>query len=335
MGLEVVTSAGIVSGVRRDTADGEIEEFLGVPYAVAERFRLGVDVPPWTGIREARAGAPAAPQVGDDGVVGSEDCLALNVWRPVGAAGLPIMVWIHGGGYVGGSATDPITAGDRLAARHGVIVISVGYRLGALGFLSLEHLLGQEFRDSPNLALLDLITGLRWIRDHALELGGDPDRVTVFGQSAGGAAVSTLLGMPATEGLFRRAIVQSGTAERAQPPSFGLERTAELLDLLGLPEAEAERLLELPVETIVRAQTRLIERRSEGRLAPVFAFQPTIDGRLLTTLPYRSVGGRDERRCRRDGRHQRARVRRARRTAGVVRRRGRGAARAAGGLDRR
>lgn len=287
---QLVTASGSVRGVQRETGDGAVEEFLGVPFAVAERFRAAGAVPPWNGLREAREYAPVAPQDGDDGVVGSErDCLALNVWRPVGAAGLPIMVWIHGGGFVAGAAADPITAGDRLAARHGVIVISVGYRLGALGFLSVEHLLGQEFRDSPNLAMLDLITALGWVRDHAPALGGDPGRVTVFGQSAGGAATSTLLGMPATEGWFQRAIVQSGTAERARPPEFGIERTVDLLDLLDLPESRADQLLELPVEAIVRAQARLIERRSEGRLATVFAFQPTIDGRLLPALPYRSV----------------------------------------------
>ncbi|WP_152363834.1 carboxylesterase/lipase family protein [Microlunatus speluncae] len=286
----IATSGGIVRGVRRVSPDGPVQEFLGVPYARAERFRPATAVPPWAGIRDTIEYAPAAPQLVDDVVAGSEsDCLALNVWRPEGAEGRPIMLWIHGGGFYSGSTAAPVTAGDRLAARHGVIVISVGYRLGALGFLSLDHLLGSGFGDSANLALLDLITALRWVRDHAAALGGDADRITLFGQSAGAAATATLLGMPATEGLFRRAIVQSGTAERAQPPEFGVERTAELLSLLGIPEDRAERLLELPVESIIEAQSALIERRSRGRIATVFAFQPTIDGRWLPELPYRSV----------------------------------------------
>lgn len=290
MGPELVTAAGVVRGARRETVDGEVEAFLGVPYAAAERFRAAEAVPPWTGIREARAYAPPAPQAADERVVGDErQCLAVNVWRPVGAAGLPVMVWIHGGGYIGGAPSDALSDGDRLAARHGVVVVAVGYRLGALGFLSLEHLLGEDFRDSANLAPLDLVAALRWVRDHADALGGDRDRVTVFGQSAGAAATATLLGMPIAEGLFRRAIVQSGTAERAQPPEFGIERTAELLGLLDLSERQASRLLELPAEAIIEAQTRLIERRSRGRLATVFAFQPTVDGRLLPALPYRSV----------------------------------------------
>ncbi len=286
----ITLAGGRARGRRRETPDGPVEEFLGLPFGAGRRFRPAEPATPWTGIREAVDYGPVAPQLADDAVVGSErDCLQLNVWRPVGGTGLPIMIWIHGGGYYSGSTADPVTVGDRLAARHGVIVISVGYRLGALGFLSLDHLLGDDFRDSANLALLDLITALRWVRDHAEVLGGDPDRITLFGQSAGGAATATLLGMPATEGLFRRAIVQSGTAERAQPPEFGIERTAELLALLRIPEDRADRLLALPVESIIAAQMAVIERRSRGRLATVFAFQPTIDGRWLPDLPYRSV----------------------------------------------
>ncbi|AYG02882.1 carboxylesterase/lipase family protein [Gryllotalpicola protaetiae] len=284
---------GSVRGRRALTPYGAVDEFLGVRYAVAERFKPPCQPPRSSDVVEASNYGPACPQpplAGKAPWTDEAECLNLNVWRPTsGAEGMPAMIWIHGGGFQFGSNAQPGTSGATLAARHGIAVVSLNYRLGVLGFLALDHLLGPEFQDSANLALLDIIAGIRWVRTHADALGIDTGNITVFGQSAGGAAVSTLLAMRSTEGLFRRAIIQSGTAERAQPLSEARARTAELLALLGLHDARADALLSMPVDELLRAQQELVAQRHLGRVGFQATIQPTIDGVWLEDLPFRCV----------------------------------------------
>jgi para-nitrobenzyl esterase len=291
------TESGLVRGAVRETPAGPAVEYLGVPFArvtPADRFRRARPVDAWPGVRSARQPGPAAPQsicpMPPPSGIDEADCLNVNVWTPpAGGDDRPVMAWIHGGAYVAGSNADPICSGADLAARHGVVVVAVNHRLGALGFLDLEHLLGPEFADSGNAAMLDLVDALTWVRRHAAAFGGDPGRVTVFGQSAGAAAVGTLLGLPAAAGLFGRAIMQSGTAERVRTRDASREVTADFLDAAGLRERDAERLLTASVPDLLLAQERLLARVQLRTAGPATPFQPTLDGRVLADVPLDAI----------------------------------------------
>ena len=225
----VVTVAG---GRVRGVWQGDQWAFLGVPYAGAPEgdLRWRPPLPPvsWNGVRDASSFGPSAPQAnatsgfaqssdpgGDDAQ--SEDCLSLNVWtrelpaettrRP--APGRPVMVWIHGGGFTSGSGSVFLYRGAGLVRSGDVVVVTINYRLGALGFLG-HGALRDTGGSIGNWGLHDQVAALKWVRDHIAQFGGDPDRVTVFGESAGGFSIAALMGVPSAAGLFRRAVVQSG-----------------------------------------------------------------------------------------------------------------------------
>ena len=233
----VITDAGRVEGV---SADG-LTVYKGIPYAAppmgALRWRPPQPAAPWTDTRKADAFAPACTQSGvsmpgETPPPTSEDCLYLNIWTPAHRADarLPVIVWIHGGGFANGWAGMPLYWGDKLA-RKGAVVVTVGYRLGALGFLALPALTAESSaHSSGNYGLEDQIAALRWVQKNIRAFGGDPDRVTIAGQSAGGDCVSILMASPAARGLFARAIGESG----------GLFEPTELAADYALPKAEAE-----------------------------------------------------------------------------------------------
>ncbi len=215
--------SGAISGSA--SADGVVQAFKGVPYArppVGDlRWRPPQPPEKWDGVRPAMAFGPRCVQpdrvhnaIGYFGPeTQSEDCLYLNVWT-AGVPGdkRPVMVWFHGGGFLVGSGALPFSNGDRLA-RAGVVVVTVNYRLGRLGFLAHAQLSAEQpHRTSGNYGILDQIASLRWVRDNIAAFGGDPERVTIFGQSAGSSSVSTLMASPLAKGLFHRAIGQSGGA---------------------------------------------------------------------------------------------------------------------------
>jgi para-nitrobenzyl esterase len=213
----VMTDAGALQGVR----DGSLTVYRGVPFAAPPvgdlRWRPPQPPASWTGVRRADAFAPACTQVGVS-MAGetppkvSEDCLYLNVWTPARRPGarLAVMVWFPGGGWTNGSASMPLYWGDQLA-RRGVIVVTAAYRLGPLGFLAHPELTAESpHATSGNYGLLDQIAALQWVQRNIGALGGDPGRVTIFGQSAGGYSVSLLMASPLARGLFQRAIGQSG-----------------------------------------------------------------------------------------------------------------------------
>lgn len=295
------TTAGAVRGVRRDG----VCQFRGIPFAAppvgTRRFRPPEPVDPWPGIRDATAFGPAAPQqpgllnpIGPAGT--SEDCLTLNVFTPAADDGArPVMVWIHGGGFTSGSGSLGWYDGTSFARRGDVVVVTINYRLGALGFLHLADLGGPEYTASGVNGLLDQIAALRWVRDNVASFGGDPDRVTVFGESAGGMSVATLLAMPDARGLFRGAIAQSGAAANTFPPRVAAEITGAFLAELGATDLEA--VLAAPVEALLDAQGAVMSRlmadpghvSGVGGLALAMPFQPVVDGEVLPTEPLEAV----------------------------------------------
>ena len=214
---QVLTESGTISGV---SANG-LSVYKGVPFAAPPisdlRWRPPVPAAPWTGTRKADAFAPACMQVGvsmpgETPPAVSEDCLYLNIWTPAKSAHehLPVIVWIYGGGYINGSASMPLYWGDRLA-KKGVIVVTIAYRLGSLGFLALPELTRESpHHSSGNYGLLDQIAALEWIQRNIAAFGGDPKCVTIAGQSSGSISVSILMASPLAKGLFQRAIGESG-----------------------------------------------------------------------------------------------------------------------------
>ncbi|MDQ0675208.1 para-nitrobenzyl esterase [Pseudarthrobacter siccitolerans] len=296
------TAEGTVRGTTSQADGGNVSCFLGIPYAGSpagkRRFLPPVPAAGWAGMRDCTVGGPAAPQnpevpapPGRKPRTWSEsECLNLNVWTPdVAGSGLPVMVWVHGGAYLSGSGSDGMYDGGNLAGASGTIVVTINYRLGALGFLHLAELLGDEYVDSSNVALLDVLEALRWVQRNIASFGGDPANVTVFGESAGAAAVGTLLGMPAFRGLFQRAIMQSGTAERYRHPEDSARITLELLSLCGLDSGHARDLLTLPVERLLEAQEKLVQRFGARTYAVPLPFQPTVGTPSLPVPPLESV----------------------------------------------
>lgn len=288
------TAGGVVRGVRR--ASGLF--FGGIPYAEApigeRRFAAPVARRPWTGLFDATAPAKGAPQhpsplarlIGITSPDQSEDCLHVDVWTPATApeARLPVMVWIHGGGFEAGSTSNPLADGGALAARGRVVVVSIGYRLGVLGFLPLE---GRP----DNRALLDLTLGLEWVRENIGSFGGDPDEVTLFGSSAGATCVAALVAARGRSGLFRRAIVQSGSAESVATPEETRLLRRELFVRLGtrrvVPEGAAAILERVPIDRLLLAQRRAIDYvHAQGVLVPL---QLVLDDATLPERPLTSI----------------------------------------------
>ena len=296
--LIVETQYGKVQGYEH----GPISAWKGIPFAQPptsqRRFRAPQAPEPWTGVLEAKKFSPMAPQLPGMGasMVGalgagravklppiSEDCLYLNIWSP-GTEGQkrPVMVYIHGGAFTIGSASDPWYDGTSFATRHNIVVVSLNYRLGILGFVSLRDLTGADAGFTANCALLDQIAALRWVRDNIAAFGGDPAQVTVMGESAGAMSIGALLGMPEAKGLFQRAILQSGAAGAgnltARPQAAQIAQA--LLTKLGLETSQLSTLAEVPFETLLQIQPELGQE-----FGGIRAYSPVIDGETLPQHP--------------------------------------------------
>jgi len=274
-GATVATTAGKVRGL---LIDKKIHAFRGVPYgaptAGARRFLPPVKPQPWSGVRDAFELGLRSPLI-DSVLVPEwrplnvrepmgEDCLNLNVWTPSvndnRGSKRPVMVWLHGGGYAAGSPGMIAYDGANLARKHDVVVVGITHRLNAFGFMYLVELGGEKFADASNAGMRDIIAGLEWIRDNIASFGGDGGNVTIFGQSGGAGKVSTLLGMPAAQGLFHKAVAQSGSAVTSMPASAATQSAEAFMARLGLKRDQVEELQKLPMEPLLEA----LQPRSGG-----------------------------------------------------------------------
>jgi para-nitrobenzyl esterase len=300
----------IAGGLLRGWIDDAIATFKGIAYggdvSGARRWQRSRPVTPWSGVRNVIDYGPRAIQpesvdmhvttqeIEDLMAYGepadahwrrqSEECLSLSVWtpHPIAERGLPVLFWCHGGKYFG--ETPPVWwfDGANLARREDVVVVSARHRVGALGFLHLADLPGgSSYEGCSNIGLLDLVDALTWVRDNIASFGGDPDNVTIFGESGGGLKVSVLLGMPSAVGLFHKAIIQSGSQLEAQSRADGARNALALMAELGLEPDDIEGLLATSADLLVAAQIRLAPGLATRASGPRLEFEPVLDGKVL------------------------------------------------------
>ena len=290
----ILTANGPVRG--KATPEGDVLLFRGIPYAAptggANRWAPPRPAPPWTDELDATRFGPVAPQnpsalettLGSSSTAMGEDCLRVNVWTPAAdGAPRPVMVWIHGGGFTGGSGATPWYDGRAFCRRGDVVVVTLNYRLGVLGFLDLSALGDPPLDHSGLCGLLDQIAALRWVRDNIAAFGGDPGAVTIFGESAGAMSIGALLAMPEASGLFHKAILQSGACQNTSSPEQSRAVADDVLQAAGLSSIEALRAA--PVEALLAAQAT-VELRHRGGGLP---FQPVVGGPDLPRPPLDAV----------------------------------------------
>lgn len=295
-------------GPVRGTADGDVTVFRGVPYAAAPvgelRFRAPQPRAPWRDVRDCATDGPTPPQhatpLTQHLPPQGDDCLHVTVWTPgCDDAGRPVMVWIHGGGFTSMAASDPGWSGRRLAERGDVVVVGVEYRQGALGFLHLAEIFGDDYAGSGANGLLDQVAALEWVRDNVAAFGGDPTQVTVFGESAGAMSISTLLTMPAAQGLFARAVPQSGAANAVLDHATATRVAEHFLRHAGVAHGDLAALHAMTPQAVLDAQAAMAvdamgELKATGIASGLpMVFQPVVDGAVVPTHPFDAIAAGD------------------------------------------
>jgi para-nitrobenzyl esterase len=300
---EFVTAETAYGRLRGVNSAG-IKVFKGIPYGAStagkNRFRPPVDPAKWTGVRDALEYGHSAPQsepgtqraASDIAVAAAglppeaEDCLVLNVWTPAVADGKkrPVMFWCHGGGFVTGSGSSPVTDGTNLARRGDVVVVSINHRLNVLGFTYLEEFGGAEFAQSGDAGMLDIVQALKWVRQNIERFGGDPGNVTIFGQSGGGRKVATLLAMPSAKGLFHRAIIESGATISLVEREQSIRVASALMSQLGLAKTQVRELQNVPIDKVLKAYFEAVRGMNVDQMT--MGFSPTVDGKVLPKHPF-------------------------------------------------
>ncbi|MYD73695.1 MAG: carboxylesterase family protein [Chloroflexi bacterium] len=294
------TTAGTLEGAE----ENGLCVFRGIPFAappVGElRFKAPRPVEPWDGVREAKSFGPISLQapnemleallpVSDPPQAQSEDCLYLNVWTPGLDGARPVMVWIHGGAFTIGSGSEDYYDGANLASRGDVVIVTINYRLGALGFLNLPAL------GETNFGMRDQVAALKWVRDNIAGFGGDPGNVTIFGESAGGMSVASLMASPESAGLFQKAIPQSGAGHNGLSVEETNATAFKFCEALGVAADDVDALMAADASDILAASVAVdplanpdaAADLSDGEASPTpqMPFQPVIDGAFLSSLP--------------------------------------------------
>jgi para-nitrobenzyl esterase len=276
------------SGRVRGSVDSGVNVFKGIPYGAQRRFMAPVKAAPWTGVRDALEYGPMCPQGNGEGNQ-REDCLVINIWtRGLNDGGRrPVMLWLHGGGYAGGSGADPRADGVNLCNRGDVVVVTINNRVNVFGWLYLAALGGEEYAASGAAGMLDQVQALTWVRDNIARFGGDPGNVTIWGIAGGARKTSTLLAMPAAKGLFHRAIIESGAQLRIHPPDLATEMALALTAELGLKPNQVAELRSIPFQKLNQARAAVESRQDTSyRQKGVYVqqgFVPTVDGRFIPT----------------------------------------------------
>jgi para-nitrobenzyl esterase len=302
----VSTGKQAIVTTRSGKLEGKVEDglyiFKGIPYAAPPignlRWMPPQPVKAWSGVRPAKKYGAIAPQnpmpmaapgmpVFDEPK--DEDCLFLNIWTPgLDDARRPVMLWIHGGAFIIGSGTEPFLEGGKLAKRGDIVLVSINYRLGALGFINLKEITGGKIPATGNEGLLDQVAAVEWAHDNIAAFGGNPDNITVFGFSAGGMSTGTLLGMPLARGTFHKAINRSGAANVVGQLDAAVKISEKFIKIFSLNSKNIDALRKLTTQQLLDGQQELGTklRESEYRLTP---FQPVVDGKVLPEYPMEAI----------------------------------------------
>jgi para-nitrobenzyl esterase len=287
-------------GKIRGTVFEDIKVFKGIPYgqntAGTNRFMPPLKPAKWSGVHDAIAYGPTAPQtVGTGGrrpgsPAEDEDCLVLNVFTPSVSGGKrAVMVWLHGGGFATGSGSSPVTDGTSMAHTSDVVVVTINHRLNVLGSTYLGEAAGPDFALSGSVGILDIVAALQWVRENIAHFGGDPNLVTIFGQSGGGRKVATLMSMPSATGLFHRGIIESGAVLRLTTPEDAIHTTELLLAELGLKANQAREMQSVPIARLLAANAA-VQKKVTLREPGMTPSSPMVDGKALPSQPWDPAG---------------------------------------------